>query len=260
MIGKISRETFAYYWRLFCVLTWTNFKLRYYGSVLGYVWSLLQPLALFAVLYLVFTVVWNIDTPHYKLFLLLGVMMWGFFLQGTTEGLKGFIANYQMIRKVSLPRIILVAASVSSCFVALLFNMVIFVVFALFEGVDWHPRLIWFFPLLASLYMLGLGISFILSIIVVRVRDMINIWEVAMNLGFWVTPVMYPMSKVPEEYRFFLFINPLSGILEYSRYFLVGIGGVTHVGYIYVIGISLAVFATGILFFQWKQAEMVEDL
>ncbi len=247
-------------WRLFATLTWTTFKLRYYGSVLGYIWSLLQPLALFAVLYIVFTVVWRIDTPHYKLFLLLGIILWQFFVQGTTEGMRGLIGNYQMIRKVSLPRIVLVAAAVSSSFVALFFNLIIFAIFALFEGVPFHPRIFWFLPLLACLYLLTLGVALILSIVVVRVRDTINIWEVATNLGFWITPVMYPMSKVPEEWRFYVFINPLAGILDYSRHFLVGLGGATQIGYLYVVGVSLAVFLGGVWFFQAKHFEMTEDL
>ena len=101
----------AYQWRLFTTLTWTNFKMRYYGSILGYVWSLLKPLAMFGVLYIVFTVVMKQSAPHYKLFLLLGIIIWEFFVQGTTAGMNGFIGNYQMIRKVYLPRIILVMAA-----------------------------------------------------------------------------------------------------------------------------------------------------
>jgi lipopolysaccharide transport system permease protein len=71
---------------------------------------------------------------------------------------------------------------------------------------------------------------------------------------------MYPMSNVPEKYRFFEFLNPMSGILEYSRYVLIGLGGLTKAGYCYVLVVSLLVFCLGILVFKWKEAEMVEDL
>jgi ABC-type polysaccharide/polyol phosphate export permease len=250
----------AYSWRLFATLTWTNFKMRYYGSILGYVWSLLKPLAMFGVLYVVFTVVMKQSAPHYKLFLLLGIIIWDFFVQATNSGMNGFIGNYQLIRKVYLPRIILVAASVSGAFIGFFFNLIVFLIFALLDGVDWSLRMLWFIPLVIALYFLVMGISLILSIVVVKVRDMLSLWEVVTQLGFWFTPVMYPMSNVPENYRFYEFLNPMSGILEYSRYVLVGIGGVSKSGYSYVLGISVMVFLLGVYFFKSKEAEMVEDL
>ncbi|MCE9587126.1 MAG: ABC transporter permease [Verrucomicrobia bacterium] len=250
----------AYQWRLFTTLTWTNFKMRYYGSILGYVWSLLKPLAMFGVLYIVFTVVMKQSAPHYKLFLLLGIIIWDFFVQGTMAGMNGFIGNYQMIRKVYLPRIILVMAAVSGAFIGFFFNLIVFLVFALLDGVDWSLRMLWFIPLVIALYLLVMGIGLILSIVVVKVRDTLSLWEVVTQLGFWFTPVMYPMSNVPEKYRFFEFLNPMSGILEYSRYVLIGLGGLSKLGYCYVLGVSLLVFFLGIAVFKWKEGEMVEDL
>jgi ABC-type polysaccharide/polyol phosphate export permease len=105
-----------------------------------------------------------------------------------------------------------------------------------------------------------MGIGLILSIVVVKIRDTINLWEVAVQLGFWLTPVMYPMSSVPEKWRFYVYLNPMSGILDYSRNFLVGTGQVTPIGYAYVIGISLVLFGLGVFVFKWKEAEMTEDL
>jgi ABC-type polysaccharide/polyol phosphate export permease len=234
--------------------------MRYYGSILGYIWSLLKPLALFGVLYIVFTMFMKQSAPHYKLFLLLGIILWNFFVEATTAGMSGFIGNYTLIRKVYLPRIILVASAVSSAFLGLFFNLVIFFVFALIDGLSWHPRMLWFLPLVIALYLLAMGIGLILSIVVVKIRDTINLWEVAVQLGFWLTPVMYPMSSVPEKWRFYVYLNPMSGILDYSRNFLVGTGQVTPIGYAYVIGIGLALFILGVFVFKWKEAEMTEDL
>jgi ABC-type polysaccharide/polyol phosphate export permease len=250
----------AYQWRLFTTLTWTNFKMRYYGSILGYVWSLLKPLAMFGVLYVVFTVVMKQNAPHYKLFLLLGIIIWDFFVSGTMAGMNGFIGNYQMIRKVYLPRIILVMAAVSGAFIGFFFNLIVFLAFALLDGVDWSLRMLWFIPLVIALYLLVMGIGLILSIVVVKVRDTLSLWEVVTQLGFWFTPVMYPMSNVPEKFRFYEFLNPMSGIMEYSRYVLIGLGGLSKLGYCYVLGVSLLVFFLGIAVFKWKEAEMVEDL
>jgi ABC-type polysaccharide/polyol phosphate export permease len=250
----------AYQWRLFKTLTWTNFKMRYYGSFLGYFWSLLKPLAMFGVLYVVFTVVMRQNAPHYKLFLLLGIIIWDFFVSGTMAGMNGFIGNYQMIRKVYLPRIILVMAAVSGAFIGFFFNMIIFLVFTIFDGVDLSIRMLWLIPLVIALYLLVMGVGLTLSIVVVKVRDTLSLWEVATQLGFWFTPVMYPMSNVPEKYRFYQFLNPMSGILEYSRYVVIGLGGLTKMGYFYVLAICLIVFVIGVAIFKWKEAEMVEDL
>jgi len=251
---------FRYKWRLFITLTWTNFKLRYYGSFLGYFWSLLKPLGLFGVLYIVFTVYMKQSTPHYKLFLLLGIILWDFFAQGTMAGMNGFIGNYTLIRKVSLPRIILVMAAVTSSFIGFLANMIIFLVFATFDGVEWEFKMLWFIPLVISLYMLVTGIGLILSIIIVKVRDMLTLWEVAIQLGFWLTPIMYPMKLVPAQWRFALFLNPMSGILEYSRYVLIGLGGLTKIGYCYVCAVSATIFLLGMILFIRKEADMVENL
>lgn len=256
----MTADQFAYRWRLFVALTWTNFKLRYYGSYLGYFWSLLKPLGLFGVLYIVFTVILKQSTPHFGVVLLLGIILWDFFVAGTMAGMNGFIGNYQMIRKVYLPRIVLVAAAVSSAFIGFIFNLLIFVLFALLDGVCLTPKALWFLPLVAALYILVLGIGFILSIVVVKVRDTLSLWEVATQLGFWMTPIVYRMSLVPEKWRFFIFFNPMSGIIEYSRYLLIGVGGLTKIGYCYVIFLSIMVFMTGVVVFKCKESEMVEDL
>jgi lipopolysaccharide transport system permease protein len=118
----------------------------------------------------------------------------------------------------------------------------------------------WFIPLVGALYLLVMGIGLILSIVVVKVRDTLSLWEVATQLGFWLTPVMYPMSQVPENWRFYLFLNPMSGVLDYSRYLLIGLGGLTKTGYCYVLGVSLLLFLIGVAIFKWKEGEMVEDL
>ena len=151
-------------------------------------------------------------------------------------------------------------AAVSGAFIGFFFNLIAFLGFALLDGVDWSLQMFLFIPLVIALYLLVMGLGLILSIIVVKIRDILSLWEVVTQLGFWFTPVMYPMSNVPENYRFYEFLNPMSGILEYSRYVLVGIGGMTKLGYCYVLGISFIMFLIGLAVFKCKEAEMVEDL
>lgn len=227
---------------------------------MGYIWSFLRPLALFGVLYLVFSYIMRIDAPNYKLFLLLGIILWTFFSESTTAGMNALIANYILIRKINLPRIVLVLSAVSAQFVGLFFNLLVFLVFACIDGINWTWKMLYFFPVLFCLYILAIGVALFLSIIVVKIRDTNSLWEVAIQLGFWLTPIMYPMSKIPVEYRFYMFLNPMSGILEYSRAFLIGIGQYTRIGLLYVLAISIGILLAGILFFRWKEAEIVEEL
>lgn len=260
MISQKCQDYLSYCLRVFFTLTWTNFKLRYYGSFLGYLWSLLRPLALFGVLYLVFTQIMKLEAPNYKAFLLLGIILWTFFSEATLSGMRSFIENYTIIRKINMPRILFVLAAVSASFIGLLFNLMAFFIIFLFDNPQWSFRMLWSLPMILALYFFAIGISLFLSIIVVKLRDVNTIWEVAIQLGFWFTPVMYPMTKVSPEYRFWMFINPLSGILEYTRHFLVNTGAVTKIGYLYVLIASFTIFILGCLFFLWKEAEMVEEL
>lgn len=251
---------YAYIWRLFSVLTWNEFKMRYYGSVLGYLWSLLKPLALFVVLYIVFTVYMRIDTPYYKLNLLLGMMIWNFFAEATGAGILSIISRYTLVRKIYFPRIILVTSSVSTPFIGLFLNLLVFGLLAAWERLPLRPEMLLIVPLLICLYLTTMGISLMLSVLIVQIRDMGAIWDLAIQIGFWATPVIYPMSLVPEKWRFFLFLNPLAGILEYSRYAMTGIGQVTWSGVVFVLCSTLISFGGGLWVFFNREPAIVEEL
>lgn len=250
----------GYVFRLFTTLAWSEFKMRYYGSILGYLWSLLKPLALFAVLYVVFTIYIRLDAPHYKLNLLLGMMIWNFFAEATGNGLMSLISRYTLVRKIAFPRYVLVAASVSSAFLGFLINLIVFFLLAAWEGIYPNFRMSLFLPFLVCLYFTALGISLALSVLIIQMRDMSAIWELVIQIGFWATPVVYPMSLVPEQWRFFLFLNPLAGILEYSRFALIGTGEMTLQGVLYVTIATLGIFLGGLALFFNREPLVVEEL
>ncbi len=251
---------YAYIWRLFSALTWNEFKMRYYGSVLGYLWSLLKPLALFVVLYIVFTVYMKIDTPYYKLNLLLGMMIWNFFAEASGAGILSIISRYTLVRKIYFPRLILVASSVSTPFIGLLLNLLVFGALAAWEQLPLRPEMFLIVPLLLCLYLTTLGISMILSVLIIQVRDMGAIWDLAIQIGFWGTPVIYPMSLVPEKWRFFLFLNPMAGILEYSRFAMTGTGQLTLSGVCFVLCSTFFFFGLGLWVFFNREPVVVEEL
>ncbi len=205
------------YLHLLWVLAKTDFKMRYHGSVLGYSWALLKPLLMFGVLYVVFSVLMKLDFPNYKLYLLLGLIIWNFFAEGTMAGLSSLLSKADIIKKIYFPRILVVIASTLSSLMTLFLNFLIFLLFALLSGFQLHWMMLLFPLYLIFAYVLVLGVSLILSVLQVKYRDITQIWEVLLQAGFFLTPIFYPLNMVPEKYLFYLFLNPMTGLIQYSR-------------------------------------------
>lgn len=204
----------------------TDFKLRYQGSVIGYLWSLLKPLFLFAILYVVFGLVIKIgdSVPNFPLYLLLGIMLWGFFTEATTNGLGAIVNRGDLLRKVNFPKYIIVVSGTVSALINLAFNMVILVIFMIFSGVNpgWDGLL--FVLLVFELYILALSLAFFLSAAYVKFRDMNNIWEIILQAGFYATPILYPVSLVisqNETLAKIIMLSPVAQIVQDSRYVLI---------------------------------------
>ena len=160
---------------LLAELTKTDFKLRYQGSVLGYLWALLRPLMMFAILYIVFAKLlkFGSDIPHYPVYLLCGTTMWSFFTECTSQGIQAMVVRGDLIRKISFPKYIVVVSATLTAVINMLINLVVVVIFALINGVE--PSWTWLLvPLsLLELYALSLGISFLLGAVNVKYRDIL---------------------------------------------------------------------------------------
>lgn len=176
----------------------TDFKLRYKGSVLGYVWSLLRPLALFATLYVVFVYFLRIggNIPHYAVYLLVGVVLWNYFVEVTNNGLTAIVSKGDLLRKLSFPRYVVVVAGSLSALINLAINIIVITIFMIINGVTVSSEALLAIPLIAELFIFGLAIAFFLSALYVRFRDINYIWEVILQAGFYATPILYPISLV----------------------------------------------------------------
>ncbi len=216
------KKKFRYY-DLVRELAVTDFKLKYQGSLIGYAWSLVKPLAMFGVLYLVFTVFVRIGSgiEHYALYLLLGIILWTYFADATNTTMRAVADKGDMMRKVYFPRItIILAASISSA-ITLLLNLIIIFVFIVLARIvpGWNALL--FIPLLIELFLLCLGIAFITSAMYVKYRDVGHIWEVLLQLLFYASAIIYPLQLVPVRFQKFILLNPITQIVQDSRYLLV---------------------------------------
>lgn len=204
----------------------TDFKIRYKGSALGYVWTLLRPLALFAVLYIVFVYFLRVgsDIPHYAVYLLLGVILWNYFIEVTNNGVSSIVGKGDLLRKLSFPRYVVVMSGSFSALINLFINLIVLVIFMIVNGVTFSFGMFWLIPLIVELFIFSLSIAFILSALYVRFRDINYIWEVMLQAGFYATPILYPITLVLDKSPFIaqlMMLNPIAQIIQDARYFVI---------------------------------------
>ncbi|MBC7942937.1 ABC transporter permease [Candidatus Saccharibacteria bacterium] len=204
----------------------TDFKLRYQGSALGYAWSVLKPLFLFAILYLVFDKFLRLgrDIEHFPVYLLLGIVLWQFFTEATNNGLQAIIARGDLIRKINFPKYIIVVSCTVSALINLMINLVVVFVFILINqvGVTWEAFLI--IPLVLELYVFSLGLAFFLAALNVKFRDIGYLWEIFLQAAFYATPILYPLAMVISQSELaakLMLLNPAAQIIQDARYVLV---------------------------------------
>lgn len=204
----------------------TDFKLRYQGSMLGYLWSLLKPLLLFTVLYVVFTYILPLgkDVPHYPAYLLLGIVLWTFFAEATIMGMGSIVGRGDLIRKVKISKPLIVVAAALSAGVNLCLNMLVVLVFMVFNHVTIQWQVVFLPLVILELVILAMSISFFLSALYVRFRDFAAIWEVVLQTMFYATPIIYVFSlKITKSVLLMkiMSLNPLAQIIQDVRYMLI---------------------------------------
>lgn len=198
----------------------TDFKVRYQGSVLGYLWSVLKPLFIFAILYVVFTYIFKVgkSIPHYPVYLLLGIVMWNFFTEATVVGASSVVAHGDLIRKISIPRYLVVIASSISAVINLLLSLIVVVIIAFLNHLS--PEIGWLVMpfILLELFLFALAVSFFLSAAYVKYRDISYIWEIILQAGFYASAILFPLQLVPEHLQKWFFLNPIVQMVQDARY------------------------------------------
>ncbi len=222
---------------LLAELTKTDFKLRYQGSVLGYLWALLRPLLMFAILYIVFAKLLNMgnDIPHYPVYLLCGTSMWSFFTECTSQGIQAVVSRGSLLRKISFPKYIVVVSATLTAVINMLINVVVIIIFALINGVapSWNWLLA--IPAIFELYLLSLGIALLLGAINVKYRDITSIWDVLVQALFYTVPIVYPISMVAStsvKAAKILLLNPIAQAIQDIRYCLITTETITSWNYV----------------------------
>jgi ABC-2 type transport system permease protein len=204
----------------------TEFKQTYFGTVLGYLWSLARPLMLFGVLLAVFTQVFRIGSlvPNYEVLLLFNIVLFGFFQESTITAVTSIVGQEAVVRKTQFPRLVIPLAVVLTAAFNLGLNLIVVFAFILAFGVE--PQWTWLlFPVfLALLFVLATAVSMIVSSLYPRFRDVSIIWTVLATVLFYGTPVLYPIEVVPDTLRDFLLVNPLTPLFEQARVWVIDPG------------------------------------
>lgn len=204
----------------------TDFKLRYQGSVLGYLWSLLKPLMLFAIMYVVFVhfLRFGAGIEHFTVQLLLGIILWTFFTEATGQGMGAIVGRGDLIRKINFPKYIIVVSGTISALINLVLNLTVVMIFILINGVQLSWKIFLFPLVIIELYILSLGLAFLLAAVFVKFRDISHIWEVFLQGLFYATPILYPLSLVvavsPVAAKVFM-LSPIAQIIQDARYVLI---------------------------------------
>jgi ABC-2 type transport system permease protein len=262
-------EDLRRFWSLTYTLAATDFKLRFFGSALGYLWTLARPLLLFGTLYLVFTriVKFGEGVEFYPVYLLSSIVLFTFFSETTTRGLNSLIERENLLRKIRFPRMVIPLSVALHSLFNLGLNLI--VVFGLVFASGIEPTLDWLqIPLLVGmLVFFGTGVTMLLSALFVRFRDVQPIWEVLLQLLFYGSPVIYVITTVPDSFREFAMFNPIASILTQWRHAVIdqsaptagtAIGGLELL--VVPVAIVAAIFALGLWVFMRETPRIAENL
>lgn len=266
-LGGGRRRFFDLLW----LMSVTEFKRVYFGTVLGYLWSLIRPLLLFAVLLFVFTQIFRIGSDiaeYYPVLLLVGIVLFTFFQEATGSSVTSVVTQEGIVRKTQFPRLVIPLAPVLTAFFNLCLNMVVVFGFVLAFGVD--PQWTWLLlPVaVAALFVFTAAVSAALSVLYVRFRDVAIIWVVASQVLFYGTPILYPIEALGNEtYERILMFNPLAVIFEQVRVWVLEPGAPTAAeaagGAVYLlpaIGLYVGICSFAVWIFNREAPRIAEEL
>lgn len=237
----------------------TDFKTRYHGALSGFVWALLKPLSLFLVLMAVFSFLF--PDPNYKLNLIVGLFLWDFFGEGTKAGLTSLHAKGFLLTKSPCPAWILVVTSISNAVITLVVFCAIIVLFVVWSGhAPGTLSVVLFLSYCSALTLIVLGFSLGASVLFLRYRDLNQVWDVVMQAGFFVAPIIYPLGIIPERLHFYLYLWPPTAVIEFSRDVLIRTAIPTPMAHAYLALEVTVVFVTGLVLFRWLSPRAAEHV
>jgi lipopolysaccharide transport system permease protein len=205
------------YWDLIRILAISDLRVKYQSSVLGFAWSLVNPLLMLLILYVVFSKIFNINESQFAIYILIGIVTWRFLQNGTSFGLASIVSTPGLVTKISIPRQVLVFSSVLSSFISSILEFGILFILLLVFQVTITPTVLLFPIFYVVFFVVVYGLAVGLASLFVYYRDLNQVWEVLLQAGFFLSPIVYPLSAVPQEYLWIYFLNPITVIMTINR-------------------------------------------
>lgn len=249
-----------HYLDMVVVLAQKDFKVRYRNSILGFLWSLLNPLAYMAILTLVFEYLLRSSIPNFAAWLLVALLVWRFFSVGTSQGLYSIISNPSLIGKVRIPRYIIVLSNNLANFFGASLEFVALLPLLVVLGVHLTTYALLLPGILVLEFLLIFALSLALSSLNVKYRDFYQMWDIALQLGFFLSPIVYDATIIPTRYQFLYSLNPVTRLISATRGILLFQRFPTW-GDTAVIVANFAFFAiVGTLIFRMLERKFAEEL
>ena len=234
-----------------------DLKLKYRRSVLGYFWSLLNPLMMMVVMMVVFSYMFRFDIENYPLYLICGQTIFNFFNEATNKAMYSIIENGPLLKKVYVPKYAFPISRVLSCFITMSMSLLAILIVMVFTNVRFHGSLLLFFVPLIYLLLFASGVGMVLSALAVKFRDVTHLYSVLTMVWMYATPIFYPIEAVPEGVARLIRLNPLFIIIDLFRQ-LVLYGRVPPAGsWLVGAAVSLVMFALGGLIFNRMQKSFI---
>lgn len=238
----------------------SDLKVKYKSSILGFGWSILNPLLMMIVLVFVFSHMLRMDVENFSVFLLCGLTSWRFFANGTTSSLWSIIGKAHIVKKIYFPREILVLSVVLSSMVSIILEFMVFFVLLVIIMGEIHSTLLIFPIILLLQFILVFGVGLFLAILTVFFRDLTQIWEIVLQAGFFLTPIIYSVSMIPENYLGYYLLNPMTRLMGmYRDIFMYGVIP-SFYDFTIVAVICLSILLVGYMFFKKFEPRVGEEV
>jgi ABC-type polysaccharide/polyol phosphate export permease len=252
------------YKELIWMLAKTDFKLRYHGSVLGYLWALLKPLLTFAVLNFVFSSIFNprgTGEETYSLQLLVALMMYYFFSEGTSAGMGSLLSKSQLVTKIYVPRWAIILASTINATMIFLMNLLVIAFFFAVKGfMPSIPAILTFLMFSVFIYIIVLSFALLTAPLYVKFRDLTMIWDVLIMVILYASPIIYPLVMLPAAYHPFILLNPIAFIVHFTKEALINNHFADPHQYFLFIAIVFGFFALSILSYRKFISKVAEEI
>lgn len=193
-------------------------KLKYRRSILGYLWSVLDPLMTMMVLVIVFSNLFRFDIPNFPVYLITGSTLFGFMSEATTMAIASITGNAALLKKTYVPKYVFTLARVTSSLVNMLFSMTAIIIVVLITKVQITPYILLAPLVIVEVYLFSLGLGIFLAAASVFFRDLQYLWGIFITMWMYLTPIFYPITIIPEKYRFWYYwLNPMTGYVSQFR-------------------------------------------